>query len=232
MHQTESEAHDVMARYLSGRLSAGEAARFEAWWARNPAAIHEIDRVARMQDGLLALRERGELEPLLRRSWWAGTLRFMAMAASVGTLALAAWLWQAASLQGPLRIAALPGSFDDLARSAPAAAQYFMTLRTRDGVNTVALPATPLALHWRLLPDHQAQDGQYRVTLKPAAAPDTAVTLAALATASDGFVDVYVDSRSLGAGRYSLEIEPAAVAPGSSQASRFELVVSDGQPTS
>lgn len=225
MQQTESQAHDVIARYLSGRLSDSEAARFEDWWSRNPAAIHEIDRVARLQDGLHGLRERGELAPLLRRSWWSGTLRFMAMAASVGALAVTLWVWQSSHGVATPTIAALPAGFGELARRAPAATQYFMTLRSRDTAGRVVLPATAAALHWRLLPDHTAADALYRVTLTPADTRDAAAELPAVAAAPDGFVDVYVDSRTLRAGQYWLDISPATATSGSSQGSRFALVV-------
>jgi hypothetical protein len=232
MQQTESEAQDVIARYLSGNLSDSEAARFEDWWARNPAAIHDIDRVARLQDGLHGLRERGELDPLMRRSWWTGTLRVMAMAASIGALGLAVWLWQAGATATAPRLAALPVSFDELARRAPATAQYFMTLRSRDSANTVVLPATPAALHWRLLPDHTAADRRYRVTLTPADTPGGATVVAAVEAAPDGFIDVYVDSRSLRVGQYWLGIEPATSTPGSTQAKPFPLSIIAATPAS
>jgi hypothetical protein len=225
MHQTESEAHDVIARYLSGRLSDSETARFEDWWARNPDAIQDIDRVARLQEGLRGLRERGELQPLLRRSWWTGTLRIMAMAASLGVLGLATWLWQADAGVTPPRIAALPVSFDELARRTPATAQYFMTLRSRDSANTVALPAIPAALHWRLLPDQAAADGSYRITLASADDQGAVAVVQTVGAAPDGFVDIYVDSRSLRGGRYWLGIEPAAASPGSNPLGRFALDV-------
>lgn len=230
MYQTNSEATDVVGRYLSGRLSDSEAARFEDWWARNPDAIHEIDRVARLQDGLHGLRERGELEPLLRRSWWTGTLRFMAMAASIGTLALAAWLWQTSTTAVVPRLAALPTSFDELALRPPIAAQYFMTLRSHDNANVVVLPATPAALHWRLLPDHTAADGRYRITLTRPDTKDSGVAVAAIEAAPDGFIDIYVDSRSLRAGQYLLGIEPASAAPGSTQAKPFPVGVVAATP--
>jgi len=230
MHQTESEAHDVIARYLSGRLSDSETARFEDWWARNPDAIHDIDRVARLQDGLHGLRERGELQPLLRRSWWTGTLRIMAMAASIAALGFATWLWQADAGVTPPRIAALPVGFDELARRTPATAQYFMTLRSRDNASTVVLPAIPAALHWRLLPDQTAVDGNYRVTLAAGDAQDGAAVIKTVDAAPDGFVDIYVDSRSLRSGRYWLGIEAATMAPGSNPVSRFAVDVVAAMP--
>jgi hypothetical protein len=220
MQRSDSEAQDLMARYLAGRLSDSETARFEAWWQRNPDAIRDIDHVARLQDGLHGLRARGELEPLLRRSWWTGTLRFMAMAASVAAVALLAWLWQAATPGTPLRIAALPTDFDVLARQVPAQAQYFMTLRSRDNGSTVVLPPSPVALHWRLLPDTPAADGRYRVSLQSMDGDSESAALSSVA--ADGFVDVYADSRTLQPGRYWLALEPVA-APG--QASRFSIVV-------
>jgi len=223
----DSEAQDLMARYLAGRLSDSDTAKFEAWWERNPAAIHDIDRVARLQDGLHGLRARGELEPLLRRSWWTGTLRFMAMAASVAAVALLAWIWQAGSPAAPPRLATLPTGFDVLARQVPAEAQYFMTLRSRDDVSKVALPAEPIALHWRLLPDAPTPAGRYRVSLTPV--DGTAVGSVLATVADDGFVDVYVDSRTLREGRYWLALEP--VAPTSAAGSRYALVVTAGDAT-
>jgi hypothetical protein len=232
MQRSDSEAQDLMARFLAGRLSDSETARFEAWWQRNPDAIRDIDHVARLQDGLHGLRARGELEPLLRRSWWTGTLRFMAMAASVAAVALLAWLWQAATPGTPLRIAALPTDFDVLARQAPAQAQYFMTLRSRDNGSAVVLPTSPVALHWRLLPDTPSADGRYHVSLTPmvdGAVADDAGTTALASVAADGFVDVYADSRTLRPGRYWLALEPlAAPERHARHAGRFAITVSSG----
>lgn len=208
MGQVDVEPRNLIASYLSGRLSDAEAERFEAYWSANPRLIHEIDEVARLQDGLQGLRERGELEPLLQRSWWRGTLRFMAMAASVAALALAAWLWQSRSIEAPLRIAANPARLPAAAAvAAGASARYFMTLRSATDATVVELPAQRVALHWRILPDTGAAATRYAVTLQPrdAAAVESAVVQ--LAPADDGFLDLYVDSASLQPGRYLLRVQ-------------------------
>jgi hypothetical protein len=124
----------------------------------------------------------------------------------------------------------LPVGFDELARRAPATAQYFMTLRSRDNANTVVLPATPVALHWRLLPDQMSADRRYRVTLTPADTSAGGAVIVAVEAAPDGFIDIYVDSRSLRVGQYWLGVEPAA--PGSTQATPFPVSVVAATPAS
>lgn len=226
MAQADVEPRSLIASYLSGRISDADAERFEAYWSANPRLIHEIDEVARLQDGLRSLRERGELEPLLQRSWWRGTLRFMAMAASVAALALGAWLWQSRDIGTTPRIAAQPVLLPAAARiAAGASARYFMTLRSAGDGDAIVLPATRRALHWRVLPDAAAPS--YALSLQREDATDAPSAAADITPADDGFLDLYVDSASLQPGRYLLRVSAAGQDAGQFH---VEVVAAAGSP--
>lgn len=121
----------------------------------------------------------------------------------------------------PLRIADAATRLAPALVSTDAAPRYFMTLRSA-AANDVAVvqPATPTLLHWRLLADGGATAARYEVTLRQLdAEPNRAATLA-LAPAEDGFLDLYLDSRSLTGGRYVLAVSADGVAAG-----EFRIVV-------
>lgn len=218
-----------IARYLDGRLSDAEADLFEQHWERNPALIRDIEAQARLKDGLHSLHDRGELERVVHHSWWSGRFRLMALAASLAVIGISSWLWMASSRTAvPLRaaasLAALPVA---LGRSVATADTYhLMRLRSTHAGSTLRLPAEPRAILLRVLPETSTDLRQYHVVIAALAADGTTGPSASIDTAGtgdDGFVDLYLDSRTLAPGRYRVSVAAPGDADGA--AGSFELQV-------
>lgn len=203
-----------IARYLGGRLSDAEAELFEQHWARNPALIHEIEMQARLQDGFASLQARGELERAVQRSWWGDRFRLMALAAALAVIGVSSWLWMAAqqsmpSLVAATRLDALPAA---LGRSVSLDNTYhLLRLRSAAAGLTLRLPPAPSPLQLRVLPETLAATGAYRIgitQLDAAGAAIRSITVEGAQVASDGFLDLYLDSSTLQPGRYRVSINP------------------------
>lgn len=217
-----------IARYLGGRLSDAEAELFEQHWARNPALIRDIEMHARLQAGFASLQARGELERTVQRSWWGDRFRLMALAAALAVVGVSSWLWMAATQEVPAllaatRLEALPAS---LGRSVTLD-NTFHVLRLRSAATGPALrlPQEPSPLRLRVLPETLAASGVYRVVIaqQDAGVTTRSVTVNGASIAADGFVDVYLDSRTLQPGSYLVSLESPGAGAGA--ADQFELQV-------
>jgi hypothetical protein len=228
MNRTEIDSDHWVERYLAGRLSETESRRFEAYWIENPDLIRDLERGARLKSGLAEMRECGELPALMRASWWPGRFRLLVLAASVAVVAIGAALWNGSRGVAGVMLAATPAALPGLDGGLlpRGSAQSILRLRRAASVDAVvALPTTPQALELRVLPELDADAA-------PAldGARDTRAYTATLATegdaggapglhrvdnlfaAADGFVSLFVDSRTLAPGRYRLRLEPAGSA--------------------
>src|SRR5262245_54003562 len=87
--------HSV-ARYLAGQMDEAEVAEFEAQYAQDPEVVRDIERTLRLKEGLAELKERGELELLLRSRaasrWYSRPAVGLAAAAAISALAVGVWL--------------------------------------------------------------------------------------------------------------------------------------------
>jgi hypothetical protein len=218
MNRAEIERGHWVERYLDGRLSETEARRFEAYWVENPDLIRDVEAAAQLKSGLALLRERGELAALLRPSWWPGGLRLLVLAACAVLAVAGLATWRLAQSPGAVLLAAsataLPGL--DGAALPRGAVSTVMRLRSATAVDAVLeLPAAPSALELRVLPEESPE--------APVAATRYAVTLAevdaegalrepavadGVRVDGDGFVAVFVDSRTLRPARYRLRLVP------------------------
>ena len=221
-----------IARYLGGRLSEAEAELFEQHWARNPALIRDIEMHARMQAGFASLQARGELDRVVQRSWWGDRFRLMALAAALAVIGVSSWLWVAATPDAPAllaatRLEALPAA---LGRSVTLDNTFHvMRLRSAATGPALRLPREPGALRLRVLPETLAASGPYRIVIEQrgAGATTRSVTVDGASTAADGFVDVYLDSRTLQPGSYRLSLELQSAAAGSADQFELQFVAAD-----
>lgn len=223
-----AEQHWI-ARYLDGRLSDAEAELFEQHWERNPGLIRDIEAHARMKEGLSSLHARGELQRVVHHSWWGGRFRLMALAASLAVTGVCAWLWMASSTTAvPLRAAASLATLPvALGRSVTTADTYhLMRLRSTTSGPTLRLPAEPRPILLRVLPESGTDLPHYHVVIAALAADGAIGASASIDTAGagdDGFVDLYLDSRTLAPGRYRVSVAAPGDADGT--AGSFELQV-------
>jgi hypothetical protein len=224
VNQLEIERNHWVERYLSGRLSETDAQQLEAYWTEHPELIRDLENCARIKTGLASLRSRDQLDPLLRASWWTGRLRLLTLAASVAVVGIGAALWNGArshvSVSLGVTAAALPGIEGGFL---PAGGRYtIMRMRSAAASDAVIqLPATPHALELRILPEAAPtlsstgrgapETQRYSLWL---IREDAAATLRRVAQADglvsgpDGFITVFVDSRTLPPARYRLRLEP------------------------
>ena len=229
MNRTEIEREHWLERYLAGRLSDTEQQRFEAYWAENPGLVRELEASAQLQSGLAMLRERGELAGLMRGSWWPGRFRLLVLAASVALCAFGALAWRAAQqLPSGVALASSVASLPALrGASLPVGAvSTVMRMRSAGAVDAVVeLPDSPQVIELRVLPDVDPESAaptpsQFEVTLVEEAAgdlPGATVARARIAAGVDGFLSVFLDSRTLRPARYRLNVDPivgTAAVPG------------------
>jgi hypothetical protein len=217
MTVVEGERDALMARYLAGRLSDDEAERFEAWWAENPAVTRDLEVSARLRAGLADLRGRGELPTVVRGSWWSRPLALLSIAASVAAVAAGAVAWMLTTREPVIPLGAAVASLPRHSAATLALGDTYSLLRLRSASAdaVVTLPAEPRALAFRLLPEQPSSDGRYRVEMvrDDERTAQGGGVLGDLPAATDGFVNVYVDSRALSPGRYRLTVVPTAAAP-------------------
>jgi ferric-dicitrate binding protein FerR (iron transport regulator) len=92
MGRTATNSEQI-ARYLAGRLSASETREFEALYSGQPDIVQELEETARFREGLAALRERGEIEALVRTQPRRGRWVQFGIAASLAILFVGGALW-------------------------------------------------------------------------------------------------------------------------------------------
>ena len=209
MHSSDIDVTHTIARYLAGRLPAGEAEAFEQRVAEQPELRVGIEQTLRFREGLARLQERGELGALVgapaARRWLPYAAAAAVLVAIVGALL---WLQPRAPA-----VPVLARSVSALAAdrgAPPSIVGSYVLARTRGGAAAldVPVPQTPGALELRIAPTLFSPKNNYAVTLARGAGP-AAVSLARIdaGTASpDGYVTVYLDSRRLTAGDYELSL--------------------------
>ena len=220
----------MVERYLAGQLSQAEVERFEAYWRQHPELTRSLESCARLKNGLADLRDRGELKRLVQPTWWPSGMRLMALAASISVVAVGATAWHSVRARSQVALAAVATTLPAFAeRSLPMGEVVsIMRLRSASFVDAnVVLPAQPRALLLRVLPEWDAS-ASYKVNLTSKGVDGEAgrelAVLTDLQSGSDGFLNVYVDSRTLRPGRYRLNV----VAMGSAdvaESSHFEIEV-------
>jgi hypothetical protein len=244
MNRAEIEREDWVERYLAGRLSDAEVRRFEAYWVENPDLIRDIEAAARMKSGLALLRESGELAGLMRTSWWSGRMRLLVLAACAVLMVAGLATWRSAQSVPGVLLAASAAALPGLDGAALPRGGVVTVMRVRSATAVDALierPALPRALELRVLPDAApeaataggAEAGLYELSLVEVDASGAdlgrAVTSRA-AVDAEGFVSVFVDSRTLHAARYRLRLVPLDGAAGAA-ATGFLVDVRDARAT-
>lgn len=229
MNRAEIERDQWVERYLAGRLSDADARQFEAYWIENPEVMRDLEACARLKGGLAGLRACGELDGLVRRSsWWPGRFRLLVLAACAVFAVVGLATWRSMESPRSLQLAAAVGALPD--HAALVAGERYTLLRLRSAASVdavIPLPTPPAALELRVLPELAAGavdagaaglvDGRaaaasgYVASLAPEPAVPGApppATLQGLRAGDDGFVALFVDSRTLAPGRYRLRIAP------------------------
>ncbi len=221
--QTIEQQH-IVAKYLAGQLDAVESAAFEAHYTQNPETVRDLERILRLKEGLAVLRERGELDELMRkRHYWRPAL---ALAASLAVAVVGAWLWIGHTSVSPL-VSTIAALSDAQGRPVPVASTYVL-VRTRGAAAAmeIPLPRERSAIELRMIPSSRPPDAGFRVRLEQLDAANAVASLAethAAVSSEDGFVTAYLDSAHLSPGRYAVELLPERHAPPGVPADRFVI---------
>jgi anti-sigma-K factor RskA len=200
-----------LASYLSGRLPARESAAFEERASEHPEVRREIEQTLKFKEGLARLRERGELDGVVRTQRAQRWLPYAAAAAVVlATLTSVLWLQRRNSIPealflSPSAVAAYHH------RSSPLRGSYVLA-RTRGSADVidVRLPA-PGTIELRILPADASPDSRYIVDLKRVDRRDGKHMgrIEGASAGADGYVVVYADSSELTPGEYEISLGAA-----------------------
>src|SRR5688572_20915 len=124
MDRKQIEAEYIIERYLADQLTPAEAEAFEAYYTQHPSMVKEIEYALRLKEGLATLRDRGQLDGLMRaRRWrWAVPL---SIAAAVMMTVTAVWTWRGIEIDSPVA-ATLEGLASGRESSLPLAGKYLL----------------------------------------------------------------------------------------------------------
>jgi hypothetical protein len=213
MDSTSLRDADTLAnRYLADDLTETELGAYEAYLARNPEALRELEATARLKVGLQRLRETGELPRLIaERSLFHGPLA-VALAAGIAALVVGLGLWQwhpgFETGRSSMLASSLASLLDPTGHPLPAGGSQAVFRKRGEAFDAVLdLPTAAAAINIRVLPD---LTGPYELSIARLRNDDSAAPMASLSKlrpAADGFVDVYVDSGRLSTGRYRLTLQ-------------------------
>lgn len=202
----------VVARYLADQLSDSEREEFEAFCAQDPEMFREIEATAKFKAGLAKLAESGDLEAALVKPPGFGTfvLRHAASLAAIG-IGVVALVGAVYAIRVPAMGASVAEVSGRFRSELPVAANYeIMRMRESGDIDQrVTLPATPSALHFRVLPDVE-WNSAYRATLRQESASGTRLVASTEDLKADEtqFVSFYVNSAMLAPGTYLLSVAP------------------------
>jgi hypothetical protein len=227
MEQTQADTAQLIPRYLAGQLSAEEAAAFEEAYSRDPRLVAEIERVLRLKEGLAVLRERGELNVLLRRSprprWWVG------LAAAAAVVAVVVGVnWYQRHGAGEPQLSSVPMLSLVVSPASPVVRSYTL-VRIRGAAPPIDIPESPQpgAIELRILPSGVPSPQGYavRLTKLEGSARHPIGRADSVAAAADRYVRVYIDRHRLSRGDYEISVAAESAGLESSPADRFALRV-------
>jgi hypothetical protein len=214
MDRTRIDNEHIVARYLADQLSPAEAQEFEAYYTRHPAMVREIEYALRLKEGLATLRDRGQLDGLMRARGgrWAMPL---SIAAAIAVAVIGGWTWYGSSRHVPVA-STLDELMSETSTPMPIGGKYLL-VRMRsanDGTLEIPLPAARSALGLQMLPSAGATGAPYHVSLTRLDGDGKGDRLGEagnLSPGPDGLVNAWLDSARLQPGRHAVELTPANV---------------------
>jgi hypothetical protein len=225
MDRKQIETEHIVARYLADQLSPAQAAEFEAYYTQHPSMVREIEYALRLKEGLAALRDRGELDALMRarRGRWAMPL---SIAAAIAVAIIGGWTWYGSPQPAPVA-----STLNDLVSGTgapmPLGGKYLLVRMRSASTLEIPLPAARSALELQMLPSAGPTGAPYQVALTRVDAngkPNGVGEAHDLSLGSDGLVSAWLDSARLQPGRYTVELIPAKAGP-TSPVDRFVIDV-------
>jgi hypothetical protein len=213
MDRKQIEEEHIVARYLADQLSPAEAEAFEAYYTQHPSMVREIEYTLRLKEGLATLRDRQQLDGLMKARRWRWALPLSIAAAIAGT-ALGTWTWYGSS-GAPVAAGSIEELFHNGQATLPLGGKY-MLVRVRSSQSAplaIALPQEHSALELQVLPAGGATAAPYRLVLQQQRAdgkPKPVAEVAGLVPGPDGLVAAWLDSERIERGQYTVELASEA----------------------
>src|SRR3569833_2987010 len=129
MDRKQIEAEHIVARYLADQLSPQEAEAFEAYYTQHPSMVREIEYTLRLKEGLATLRDRQQLDGLMKARRWRWALP-LSIAAAIAGAALGTWTWYGTSAAPPVAAGTLEALLENGRPTLPLGGKY-MLVRVR-----------------------------------------------------------------------------------------------------
>jgi len=214
MDRKQIEDEHIVARYLADQLSPAEAEAFEAYYTQHPSMVREIEYTLRLKEGLATLRDRQQLDGLMKTRRWRWALP-LSVAAAVAGAALGTWTWYGSSAAAPIAAGSLEALLENGQATLPLAGKY-MLVRVRSGETAplaIPLPAEHSAVELQVLPAGGATAAPYRLLLQQQGAegkPKPVAEVTGLVPGPDGLVAAWLDSERIQRGQYTVELASEA----------------------
>ena len=209
MDRNQIEDEHIVARYLADQLSPAEAEAFEAYYTQHPSMVREIEQTLRLRDGLATLRDRQQLDALMKARRWRKAMP-LSIAAAIAVLLVGTWTWYSPKAASPIA-----GTLTELAAGSQAALPLggkFLLVRVRSGESAplqIPIPAARSALELQVLPAGGAAGAPYRLALDRVSSqgkPDHVGEISGLTPGADGLVSAWLDSARLQPGPHTVEL--------------------------
>jgi hypothetical protein len=221
MASNQTDAQDLVPRYLAGQLTPAENEAFERTLAERVELREHTEQVLKLKEGLARLRERGELEALLQAPLRSRWLTYSAAAAiAMISLAVLAWLYLPGSAPGVLGLA--PRQVASGQHPPPSVGGSYVLARMRGGSATTDLPRAGV-IELRVLPSGLSSPVNYRAQLRAGGARGPVVGQVDAPVGADGYVTLYLDAGRLATGDYEVSLTPLGGAGPDSQSDRFPI---------
>jgi hypothetical protein len=212
MDRKQIEAEHIVARYLADQLSPEETEAFETYYTQHPSMVREIEYTLRLKEGLATLRDRQQLDGLMKARRWRWALP-LSIAAAIASAALGTWTWYGSPAVPPAAAGTLEALLENNQATLPLAGKY-MLVRVRSAEQApleIPHPAEHSAVELQVLPAGGAAAAPYRLVIGPTgqnAKPIAEVT--GLVPGSDGLVAAWLDSERIPRGQYTVELASEA----------------------
>jgi hypothetical protein len=228
MERQRIDDEHLIARYLAGQLDARDAEEFEAHYAQDPETVREIERVLRMKEGLAILRERGELEELLReRPVYQRWQPALGLAAGLLVVIVGLWFWVGHTTSSPIGATIADISANPAHLLPTASSHVLVKMRGPAATLEIPLPAQRSAIELRMIPSARPNNGKFRVDLYKIDPTDKrAIPVGEThtqASAEDGVVSAFLDSAQLNPGHIMVELSPEGSGPGNADVFLIQL---------
>jgi len=215
MDRKQIEDEHIVARYLADQLSPQETAAFEAYYTQHPSMVREIEYTLRLKEGLATLRDRQELDLLMKARGWRRALPLSIAAAIAGAALLGTWTWYGSLGAAPIAAGSLEALIENGQATLPLGGKY-MLVRVRSAEAaplSIPLPAQPSALALQVLPAGGPTAAPYRLVLRQQRAegkPKALAEVTGLVPGPDGLVTIWLDSERIQRGQYTIELASEA----------------------